>query len=174
MKKPRTWHLEVRAIDSLEPHPRNARYLSKEDTKHLKKSIAKFGLIDKPIVTPDGLIIGGHQRVSILQQFGHETVECWVCDSNEPWSDVEVDELNIRLNKNTGSWDWDKLANQWDVNLLCEWGFKPEEFDDPLPKEKKPRIILEFEDKDALDDAMKLVEEISMQSGDKVMIKVKA
>lgn len=169
----RKWHLETKLIEELTEHPKNARYLSREDAKHLTVSIAKFGLIDKPIVTSDGLIIGGHQRVKILNDLGHYEVECWVCDDNEPFTEEEIDELNIRLNKNNGSWDWDKLANEWDVNRLCEWGFKPDDFDDPLPKTKKPRVILEFSDSEALDMAMKLIDDLASYSGDKVKIKVK-
>ena len=26
-----------------------------------------------------------------------------------------VEELNVRLNKNTGEWDWDVLANEFEV-----------------------------------------------------------
>lgn len=169
----RKWHLEIKLLEELQDHPRNPRFISKEDCKQLMTSIAKFGLIDKPIVTQDGLIIGGHQRLKVLKDLGHYEVECWVCDDNEPFTEEEIDELNIRLNKNTGSWDWDKLANEWDVNLLCEWGFKPDDFDDPLPKENKPRVILEFEDSDALSDAMKLIEELAWHSGEKVKVKVK-
>jgi DNA modification methylase len=36
-------------------------------------------------------------------------------------------ELNIRLNKNTGQWDWDALANHFDVGELTEWGFSEDE-----------------------------------------------
>ena len=38
-----------------------------------------------------------------------------------------VEELNIRLNKNTGEWDWDILANDWEVDDLLAWGFTEEE-----------------------------------------------
>lgn len=144
------WHLEVRNIDELMAHPRNPRYISKEDTKQLKRSIAKFGLIDKPIITYDGMIIGGHQRISILDDMGWTEVECWVCNSDTPFTEEEIDELNIRLNKNTGDWDWDKLANEWDISLLCEWGFKEEDFDDHSSKIKKPKVTFEFEDSEEL------------------------
>lgn len=116
------WHLEARALASLTPHPKNARQLSKDEAKHLKKSLSKFGLIDKPIITPSGLIIGGHQRINVLREMGHSEIECWVSDTEE-WSDRDIDELNIRLNRNTGSWDWDKLANEWNMSDLIEWGF---------------------------------------------------
>jgi len=116
------WNLEARALASLTPHPKNARQLSKDEAKHLKKSLSKFGLIDKPIITPSGLIIGGHQRINVLREMGHSEIECWVSDTEE-WSDRDIDELNIRLNRNTGSWDWDKLANEWNMSDLIEWGF---------------------------------------------------
>ena len=32
-------------------------------------------------------------------------------------------ELNVRLNKNTGEWNWDELANSFDIAELTEWGF---------------------------------------------------
>jgi len=38
-------------------------------------------------------------------------------------SEKEVEELNIRLNKNTGSWDFDILANEFELPDLFEWGF---------------------------------------------------
>jgi hypothetical protein len=47
---------------------------------------------------------------------------------------VEVDlplererELNVRLNKTTGEFDFDKLANFFDADELTEWGFSDEE-----------------------------------------------
>jgi DNA modification methylase len=121
----RKWHLETRNIEALQEHPKNARSLTKDQAKHLMQSMAKFGLIDKPIITLDGNVIGGHQRLKVLKQLGHEEVECWVC--NEELSDSEIDELNIRLNKNTGEWDWDVLANEWNPEDLFNWGFTEEE-----------------------------------------------
>jgi len=99
--------------------------MSKHDADNLQKSIDKFGLIDKPIVTHDGLIIGGHQRVSILKKMGHKEVECYVADSELNEKDIE--ELNIRLNRNRGEWDFDILANQWESTELLDYGFSADE-----------------------------------------------
>jgi len=145
MNSYRTWHLEVRDIDSLVPHRKNPRYITKEDAKQLKRSIAKFGLIDRPVITKDGQIIGGHQRMNILREMGLTEVECWVTDDDD-LTDDDIDELNIRLNKNQGDWDWEKLANEWDVNDLINWGFDEKEFEDALPSMKKPKITFEFDD----------------------------
>ena len=52
-------------------------------------------------------------------------------------NNAEIEELNIRLNKNTGDWDFDILANEWDVENLIDWGFDAEEFGIlDIPKEE--------------------------------------
>lgn len=122
-----TWSIETRQIKDLKDHPRNPRKLSKEDAEGLKESIQKFGIIDKPIITKEGLIIGGHQRKRILKEIGLKEVECWI--PSRDLTDKEIDELNIRLNRNTGEWDWDKLANEWEVTDLLDWGFNLADFD---------------------------------------------
>jgi DNA modification methylase len=120
------WNIEILRIKDLKPHQKNPRKMSKDDADNLQKSLDKFGLIDKPIVTQEGLIIGGHQRVAVLKKMGKKEVECYVPDSE--MSKKDINELNIRLNRNIGEWDWDILANQWEVNDLLEWGFTEDEF----------------------------------------------
>lgn len=117
--------LQQWAIKDLSPHPRNPRQLSKSQYKHLKQSLDKFGLIDKPIVNLDGQIIGGHQRIEVLKGDGVEVLPCWTPD--KLMDEREVDELCIRLNV-TGSWDDDLLANDWELDDLHDWGV------DSLPK----------------------------------------
>jgi len=139
------WTLERRKIDDLTPHPKNPRKLSTHDAEHLEKSLERFGLIDKPIINPNGQIIGGHQRLSILRKMypNHEQfVDCWV--PHRPLDEKEVEELNIRLNKSQGSFDWDILADQYEIDDLFDWGFTPEEcalvpFEEIDPKEDKPK-----------------------------------
>jgi DNA modification methylase len=60
-----------------------------------------------------------------LIKLGVKEVECVIVDLNE---DDEM-ELNIRLNANTGSWDWDTLANDWEVVDLEAWGLDIPQFD---------------------------------------------
>jgi len=122
------WHLESRPIKSLKAYSKNPRKLTSEQYTHLHKSLEKFGLIDKPIVNHDNTIIGGHQRISVLKKDGIKDIECWIPERQ--LEEREIEELNIRLNKNTGEWDWDILANEWEVNDLIDWGFSPEEIFD--------------------------------------------
>jgi len=71
------------------------------------------------------MIIGGHQRCRILKKLGHKTAWVAVCD--ETITQEQIDELNIRLNRNSGEWDDDILANEWELRDLIEWGFTPDE-----------------------------------------------
>lgn len=115
------WSLKKFKIKDLKPYSKNPRQLSENDYTHLKMSLDKFGLIDKPICTIEGLIIGGHQRIKILKKQGVKQVECWVPDRE--LTPKEIEEANIRLNKNQGEWDFDVLANEWEVGDLLQWGF---------------------------------------------------
>lgn len=119
------WKLEKRNLNDLKDYYKNPRKLTKKQFIHLKESIEKFGLIDKPILNHDNTIIGGHQRKEILKKLHVKEIECYV--PSRPLSDKEVEELNIRLNRNTGEWDMDILANQWNDQDLLNWGFDDEE-----------------------------------------------
>jgi DNA modification methylase len=120
------WKLEKRKLKDLIPHPKNPRKLSKHDYEHLSKSLDRFGLIDKPIIDKNNRIIGGHQRVAILNEAGIKEVECWV--PHRDLTDNECDELLLRLNRNLGEWDWDILGNEFDPLELMEFGFEASEF----------------------------------------------
>ncbi len=119
------WHVEIRKFSELKVHPSNPRKLSKHDGENLKKSLEKFGLVDRPVITKDGSIIGGHQRIALLKKMGHKEVECLVPD--EDMQSEDVSELLIRLNRAHGEFDYDILANEFDVKDLLDWGFTPEE-----------------------------------------------
>jgi len=139
------WTLKQFRLDELTDYYKNPRSLSEKEFKQLKTSLDKFGMIDKPIVNADSLhtIIGGHQRKHVLEAGGAKEVECWIPDRE--LSDKEVEELNIRLNKNTGSWDFDVLANEFELDDLLEWGFDKGELDLDLwaneaPEDVEPQI----------------------------------
>ena len=123
------WTLKQFRLDELTDYYKNPRSLSEKEFKQLKTSLDKFGMIDKPIVNADSAhtIIGGHQRKHVLEATGVKEIECWIPDRE--LSDKEVEELNIRLNKNTGSWDFDELANSFELDDLLEWGFERGELD---------------------------------------------
>jgi len=112
-----------RRIADLRPAEYNPRQLTADQYEALKASLERFGFVDPVIVNVHrdraNVIIGGHQRLRCWADLGHDTAPC-----------VEVSlprdrerELNVRLNRNVGEWDWDALANQFDIPELIEWGF---------------------------------------------------
>ena len=111
--------IETKKLSDLKPAPYNPRCSTKKQEKHLQESLTKFGVVEPIIFNKQtGYIVGGHFRVRELKKLGYKEVECVIVDLNE----ADEKELNIRLNANTGDWDWDTLANEWDVEKLDEWG----------------------------------------------------
>ena len=135
----------------------NPRQLTKDQYQGLKDSITRFGLVDPVIVNKHkdrkNIIVGGHQRVKVAKDLGFKDVPC-----------VEVSltldkerELNIRLNRNTGEWDWDSLANYFDVSDLLEWGFTDDDLQFKEPELDEGKIE---------DDEIPEVEEAITKPGD--------
>tara|TARA_Y100001938_G_scaffold41927_1_gene57772 strand:+ start:16879 stop:18036 length:1158 start_codon:yes stop_codon:yes gene_type:complete len=116
-----------KTIDSLIFAEYNPRQLTDEQYQRLKDSITRFGLVDPIIVNQHkdrkNIIVGGHQRTRVAKKLGIEEVPCVFV--NLPYEKER--ELNVRLNKNTGGWDYDILADMFDLDELIDWGFKEEE-----------------------------------------------
>jgi DNA modification methylase len=118
--------IEKKKISDLIPAPYNPRQSTAKQEKHLKESLEKFGLVEPIIFNKQtGYIVGGHFRVRELKKLGINEIECVIVDLNE----ADEKELNIRLNANTGSWDWDTLANDWEVVDLEAWGLDIPQFE---------------------------------------------
>ena len=108
------------------PAPYNPRQSTAKQEKHLKASLEKFGVVEPIIFNKQtGYIVGGHFRVRELKKLGYKEIECVIVDLSEE----DEKELNIRLNANTGEWDWDMLANEWDAVELEEWGLEVPNFE---------------------------------------------
>ena len=125
--------IEKKQIADLIPAPYNPRQSTAKQEKHLKESLEKFGMVEPIIFNKQtGYIVGGHFRVRELKKLGIKEIECVIVDLNE----ADEKELNIRLNANTGSWDWDTLANDWDVVDLEAWGMEIPFYDEEVKEEQ--------------------------------------
>lgn len=117
------------SINELVPADYNPRKHDEAATEQLKQSIKKFGLVDPIIVNSaqvrKNVIIGGHFRWEVAKEMGYETVPVVYVEI----PDLEREkELNLRLNKNTGEFDWD-LLKEFDASLLKDIGFSSSELD---------------------------------------------
>lgn len=121
-----TWSNEERELVALKKWPRNPRKASQKQKEDLELSLQKFNVADPIIINKDNTIIGGHFRFKILKEKNAKTVDVRVPDRQ--LTAKEVEELNLRLNKNLGDWDLDILAN-FDERILLDVGFDKGELD---------------------------------------------
>jgi len=108
MKK--TAELKVLPISVLKPAEYNPRKKLKpgdREYKKIKDSIEEFGFADPLVVNADMTIIGGHQRLNVAIDLGYTEVPCAVVDVDK----TREKALNIALNKITGEWDEQLLAD---------------------------------------------------------------
>lgn len=128
-------------LASLRNPEKNPRKWTAEAIKQLKESIRLYGIVDPLIVNSaqarKNIIIGGNFRAKILKEMGVETVP--VVYLNIPEEKRER-ELQLRLNKNTGEWDINLLA-EFDESLLSTIGFSSEELDDIFPTVETPETF---------------------------------
>lgn len=115
-----TWRTETKKISELTPADYNPRKLSDKSEKDLKKSLNKFNLADPIVINTDNKIIGGHQRIKVLIKKGVDEVDVRV--PSRKLTEAEEKELNLRLNKNLGEWDFD-LLKDFDKDMLLDVGF---------------------------------------------------
>ncbi len=107
----------------LKPAQYNPRTWDEKAFLKLTDSIKRFGLVDPLIVNgaPNrkNVVVGGHMRLAVVLSLGIDKIP--VVYVNIP--DIEKEkELNLRLNRNTGGWDFE-LLKSFDVDLLLNIGF---------------------------------------------------
>jgi DNA modification methylase len=129
-----TWSVTTRRVSDLTKNGYNPRKISEGEKRDLENSIKEFGTVVPVILnigTRNNVIIGGEQRITIYADLGIANVECMV--PSRELTTTEEKELNLRLNKNTGSWD-ENLLKDFDMDMLLGVGFGDEElqslFDD--------------------------------------------
>ena len=98
-------------LDELRPAAYNPRKKLKPGDKEyekIKNSIQEFGYVEPIIVNYDRTVIGGHQRLTVLRDLGYTEAQCVVLHIED---ENKVKALNIALNKITGAWNEQLLAD---------------------------------------------------------------
>jgi DNA modification methylase len=109
-------------VSEIRPNPNNPRVIKDDKFKKLLKSITDFPqmLELRPIVVNDDMIaLGGNMRLKALEHLGIE--ETYIIKAKD-LTDKQEQEFIIKDNVGYGEWDWDQLANEWDVEDLDDWG----------------------------------------------------
>ena len=144
-------------------NPRKALKPSDKEYQKIKNSIQEFGYVEPIIVNYDMTVIGGHQRLTVLKDLGYTEAQCVVLHIED---EAKVKALNIALNKISGEWNEQLLADllvdlqdaQFDLDLT---GFEAPEID---------QLFSKLHNKDIEEDDFDVEEELKnppfSQSGD--------
>jgi len=109
-------------INTIKANPSNPRVIKDDKFKALVKSIKNFPemLELRPIVVnSENIILGGNMRLRACKEAGLTEVPIIYASSLDK---DKQNEFIIKDNVGYGEWDWDTLANEWDADLLADWG----------------------------------------------------
>ncbi len=124
-------------IRQIRQNPDNPRVIKDNKFQKLVKSITELPqmLELRPIVVNrDMIVLGGNMRLKACEAAGLTEVPVVFADNLTPEQERE---FIVKDNSSFGEWDWDLLANEWDVEQLQDWGIdiggfdlSPNEFDE--------------------------------------------
>jgi DNA modification methylase len=125
--------MEIVKISAIKANSKNPRQIKDDKFKKLVQSIRDFPdmLNKRPLICftdVDGkyVVLGGNMRLKAAQEVGLKELPIILADD---WTQEQKDEFLIKDNVGFGEWDWDQLANEWDVVKLDEWGLDVPNFD---------------------------------------------
>ena len=113
---------KIMKLSAIKQNPNNPRSINKDKFAKLVKSIEEFPrmLELRPIVlNKDNIVLGGNMRLKACKQIGLTEVPVVYADD---LTEEEQRQFIIKDNVGFGDWDWELLANEWDVSDLNDWG----------------------------------------------------
>ena len=116
-------------INEIISNKENPRFISDKKFNKLVQSIKDFPqmLEKRPLVVDENMVVlGGNMRLKALQKAGIKEIPI---DIAEGWTDEQKKEFIIKDNVGFGEWDWDILANVWDIESLKDWGLDVPSFE---------------------------------------------
>lgn len=166
-------------LSEIKSNPNNPRIIKDDKFKKLVKSIKEFPkmLEIRPIVVnQDMIVLGGNMRLKASKEAGLKEVFIVKADD---LTEEEQKQFIIKDNVGFGEWDWDMLANEWEADLLEEWGMNVPSWSINEPEEQKKDLTeYDFENFDnsgfttikiVLEDekAKELIDRIDLMKGNK-------
>lgn len=108
-------------ITEIKPNPDNPRLIKDEKYHKLVQSLKDFpemAEVREVVVNKDHIILGGNMRFKAMQEAGWTEIPVKIVD----WSEDKQKEFVIKDNSSFGEWDWDIIANQYELEDLNMWG----------------------------------------------------
>jgi hypothetical protein len=116
-------------ISEIHANKNNPRIIKDDKFRKLVKSIQDFPqmLEIRPIVVDeDNIVLGGNMRLKACKEAGLKEVYIVKADN---LTEEQKQEFIVKDNVGFGEWDWDSLANEWDVEKIQDWGLDLPGFD---------------------------------------------
>lgn len=155
-------YISINRLKLSEYNPRNNNNTMLDQ---LEKSIKEFGLVDPVIVNSNpqriNVLIGGHARIKVAKKLKYKEVPVVYIDLN-----IEQEKLlNLKLNAITGDWDFSKLNELFEKDLLIDLGFKEDDLQSAWDN------ILESDDDNFnVEEELKKIKEPKTRLGDLVVL----
>ena len=130
-------------VKDIKPNPNNPRLIKDNKFKQLVKSIQDFPqmLELRPIVIDENnMVLGGNMRLKACIEAGLTDVPV---KQAKDLTEEQKKEFIIKDNVAFGEHDWNELANDWDVDLLTEWGLDIPNFDTGSFSDKNKELSLD-------------------------------
>jgi hypothetical protein len=189
--------MEIKTVklSEVKSNPNNPRIIKDDKFSKLVKSIKEFPkmLEIRPIVVnADMIVLGGNMRLKACKEAGLKEVPIIFADD---LTEDEQKQFIIKDNVGFGEWDWDMLANEWEEDLLQDWGLDipflediniendSNNSDNPYtgkveapkyePSEKKPEFV-ELYDKTKFELLIEQIESSSLNKEHKEFLKLAA
>lgn len=111
----------------MKDHPNNPRILTKKSHDELIKSFEEFDYVELAAIDANNTIVAGHQRIHIMLELGWGDREIEVRVPTRKLTKREQNKYLLISNKVTGEFDYDLLANHFEMDELLESGFSEQE-----------------------------------------------
>lgn len=143
---------EERKVSELKAYHKNPRKMGKEEFQLLAASLKEFGDLSGIVLNvKTGELVGGNQRTNFFKdpESGAKLVVTERFETPSPtgtvaighvlyngerysyrevdWDEKREERANVLANKVSGTWDFDILANAFDVDMLLQSGWKASE-----------------------------------------------
>lgn len=126
-------------IADIKENPDNPRLIRDDKFKKLVQSLKDFpemAEVREIVVNTGNVVLGGNMRLRAMKEAGWAEVPVRVVD----WPEDKQKEFVIKDNASYGEWDWDIVANQYELEELESWSVElpkvmTQDFDDNSDRE---------------------------------------
>jgi DNA modification methylase len=150
MTKRIKWHVEKRVVSELVDYDKNPRIITEIGLRELANSFDDIGMAQPININTDNTILSGHARRKQLEkEDACQEVDVYVPDRKLTPKQEET--VIIRMNKNVaGSWNFESLQTDFEMDDLLGWGFEENDFESV-----EPEVVEGLTDDDAVPELKK-------------------